>query len=73
MARTKPTKTAPVAPGARMQTNTRFAAMFTPPVAKPWHGVVVRAHTPMEGCWTVRVDGIVPLQFINEAYLEVEQ
>jgi hypothetical protein len=60
-----------IAVGARVQTNDKFSKLFQPPTTKPWTGSVVRAHTPISGCWTVRVDHVPHLQFINEAYLEV--
>ena len=55
--------------GKRFQTNAAYAAKIS---RTPRKGVLLTRHTPIDGCWVVRFDGVEPVQYVNEAYMEAE-
>ncbi len=59
-------------PGQRVRTNDLLAKMLREPQMKQWRGTLLSTDNSIAGCWKVRLDGVQPVQYIHERFLEVE-
>jgi hypothetical protein len=53
--------------GCRARTNEKYAREIS---ATPREMTVLRPHRPIGGCWITVWDGVVPVQYVHQNFLE---